>query len=163
LTFAAASAAAGEHLAVVGNLPYGITSQIFAPTGSQHASLDRAVLMVQREVADRINSPAPARATTACSPVTGADLRTLRRISSRCRRILLTSSRRAFDRLPLAVAPRFKELGWKKPVFYPSFRQSLRSKRKTLANNLRAAGFAPSAITTALAQAGIDPQAALKH
>jgi 16S rRNA (adenine1518-N6/adenine1519-N6)-dimethyltransferase len=55
--FAAASAAAGlERLLVVGNLPYGITSQILLKLAASHASLDRAVLMVQREVADRVTA-----------------------------------------------------------------------------------------------------------
>jgi 16S rRNA (adenine1518-N6/adenine1519-N6)-dimethyltransferase len=56
-------------------------------------------------------------------------------------------------------APRFKELGLEEASFLPFVRKAFAQKRKTLANNLRAAGFAPSAITTALAQAGIDPQA----
>ena len=54
--FAAASAKAGERLPVVGNLPYGITSQIVLKLAASHASLDRAVLMVQKEVADRITA-----------------------------------------------------------------------------------------------------------
>src|SRR5579863_8251618 len=52
--FAAASAAAGGRLAVAGNLPYYITSPILLKLAASHAALDRAVLMVQREVADRI-------------------------------------------------------------------------------------------------------------
>jgi 16S rRNA (adenine1518-N6/adenine1519-N6)-dimethyltransferase len=44
----------GQRLPVFGNLPYGITSQILLKLAASHASLDRAVLMVQREVADRI-------------------------------------------------------------------------------------------------------------
>ena len=51
--FAAASAAAGERLRVVGNLPYYITSQILLKLAASHQSLDRAILMAQREVADR--------------------------------------------------------------------------------------------------------------
>src|ERR1017187_6549728 len=54
--FAAASQAAGQRLSVVGNLPYYITSQILLKLASSHAALDRAVLMVQREVADRITA-----------------------------------------------------------------------------------------------------------
>ena len=54
--FAAASAAAGERLLVVGNLPYGITSPILLKLAASHAALDRAVLMVQREVADRVTA-----------------------------------------------------------------------------------------------------------
>ena len=52
--FAAASASAGERLIVLGNLPYYITSPILLKLAANHAVLDRAVLMVQREVADRV-------------------------------------------------------------------------------------------------------------
>src|SRR5260370_21497138 len=52
--FAAASASAGKRLAVAGNLPYYITSPILLKLAANHAALDRAVLMVQRDVADRI-------------------------------------------------------------------------------------------------------------
>jgi len=52
--FAAASAAVGQRLLVVGNLPYGITSQILLKLAASHAAIDRALLMVQREVADRV-------------------------------------------------------------------------------------------------------------
>src|ERR1700721_2064178 len=50
--FAAAAAEAGHKLAIVGNLPYYITSPILLGLAENHAALDRAVLMVQREVAD---------------------------------------------------------------------------------------------------------------
>src|SRR5246127_624314 len=52
--FAAAATTASERLAVVGNLPYYITSPILLKLAANHASLDRAVLMMQREVADRV-------------------------------------------------------------------------------------------------------------
>jgi 16S rRNA (adenine1518-N6/adenine1519-N6)-dimethyltransferase len=38
-------------------------------------------------------------------------------------------------------------------------RKAFAQKRKTLANNLRAAGFSPAASSSAMAQAGIDPHA----
>src|SRR5271168_2241294 len=43
-----------EKLAIVGNLPYYITSQILLHLFDHHQAIDRAVVMVQREVADRI-------------------------------------------------------------------------------------------------------------
>ena len=39
---------------IVGNLPYYITSQILLHLFDHHQAIDRAVIMVQREVADRI-------------------------------------------------------------------------------------------------------------
>jgi len=52
--FAGAAAGAGKRLPVAGNLPYYITSPILLKLAESHAALDRAVLMVQRELADRI-------------------------------------------------------------------------------------------------------------
>src|SRR5450631_2162851 len=54
--FAAAAQTAGQHLLVVGNLPYYITSPILLKLAASAASLSRAVLMVQREVADRVTA-----------------------------------------------------------------------------------------------------------
>jgi 16S rRNA (adenine1518-N6/adenine1519-N6)-dimethyltransferase len=56
-------------------------------------------------------------------------------------------------------APRFDELGVEEESFLQFARQVFAQKRKTLANNLRAAGFSPEAIPSALAAASIPPQA----
>ena len=44
----------GRKLAVIGNLPFYITSDILLHLVEHHAAIDRAVLMVQREVAERV-------------------------------------------------------------------------------------------------------------
>jgi 16S rRNA (adenine1518-N6/adenine1519-N6)-dimethyltransferase len=56
-------------------------------------------------------------------------------------------------------APRFAELGVAEAEFLRFLRQIFAQKRKTLANNLRAAGVAQEAVTGALVAAGIDPLA----
>jgi 16S rRNA (adenine1518-N6/adenine1519-N6)-dimethyltransferase len=56
-------------------------------------------------------------------------------------------------------APRFAGLGVPEAGFLRFLRQAFAQKRKTLANNLRAAGMAPAAAAAALAAAGIAPQA----
>jgi 16S rRNA (adenine1518-N6/adenine1519-N6)-dimethyltransferase len=56
-------------------------------------------------------------------------------------------------------APRFQELEVEEIGFLRFVRQCFAQKRKTLANNLRAAAIAPSTVAAALAQAGVDPQA----
>jgi 16S rRNA (adenine1518-N6/adenine1519-N6)-dimethyltransferase len=45
------------------------------------------------------------------------------------------------------------------PTFVPFLRKIFAQKRKTLSNNLRAAGYSPDAISAALNQAAIDPRA----
>jgi 16S rRNA (adenine1518-N6/adenine1519-N6)-dimethyltransferase len=55
-------------------------------------------------------------------------------------------------------APRFAELGVEEAGFLRFVRQIFAQKRKTLVNNLRAAGVATDAAAAALAAAGIDQQ-----
>jgi 16S rRNA (adenine1518-N6/adenine1519-N6)-dimethyltransferase len=51
----------GSKLVVVGNLPYYITSEILLHLYAHAGALDRAVLMIQREVADRLCASAGSR------------------------------------------------------------------------------------------------------
>ena len=156
--FAAASAAAGERLVVVGNLPYGITSQILLKLASSHAVLDRAVLMVQREVADRIVSGPESRdygllSVTVQMYGPAEKLFTLSPASfSPPPDVYSTVFRWRFD-------PRFAELGVEEVGFLRFVRTVFAQKRKTLANNLRAAGILPANVTAAMASAQIDPLA----
>jgi 16S rRNA (adenine1518-N6/adenine1519-N6)-dimethyltransferase len=156
--FAAASAAAGERLLVVGNLPYGITSQILLKLAASHAALDRAVLMVQREVADRVTAQPGSRDYGLLSVTVQLYGPT---------QSLFTLPPGAFSPPPEVhstvfrwrFAPRFDELGVEEASFLRFIRQCFHQKRKTLANNLRAAGLPPAAVATALAEAAIDPMA----
>jgi 16S rRNA (adenine1518-N6/adenine1519-N6)-dimethyltransferase len=156
--FAAASAAAGERLLVVGNLPYGITSQILLKLAASHAALDRAVLMVQREVADRITAQPGSRDYGLLS----VTVQLYGPAQS-----LFTLPPGAFSPPPEVhstvfrwrFAPRFDELEVEEASFLRFVRTAFAQKRKTLANNLRAAGVAPAAVAAALAEAAIDPMA----
>ena len=154
---AAASGAAGK-LHIVGNLPYYITSPILLHLAAAHASIDIAVLMVQREVADRITAEPGSRdygmlSVTAqlYGPVTP----------------LFTLPPSAFTPPPKVhstvfrwrFAPRFTELGLEPASFTAFLRHAFAQKRKTLANNLRAAAFEDATIAAALDQAGIPIQA----
>jgi 16S rRNA (adenine1518-N6/adenine1519-N6)-dimethyltransferase len=55
-------------------------------------------------------------------------------------------------------APRFAELGVEEGPFITLLKQSFAQKRKTLTNNLRAAGHASEKIAAAFATTGISPQ-----
>ena len=156
--FAAASAEAGERLPVAGNLPYGITSQILLKLAASHAAVDRAVLMVQREVADRICA-GPGSRDYGLLSVTVQMYGPAEK--------LFTLPPAAFTPPPdvhstvfrWRLAPRFHELGVEETGFLRFVRQAFAQKRKTLANNLRAAGIAPEAAAAALAEAAIPAQA----
>jgi 16S rRNA (adenine1518-N6/adenine1519-N6)-dimethyltransferase len=156
--FSAAAARAGGPLRVAGNLPYYITSPILLKLAASHAALHSAVLMVQREVADRV-AAAPGSRDYGLLSVTVQ--------MHGPAEALFTLPPEAFSPPPdvhstvfrWRLAPRFAELGVEEAAFLRFARQAFAQKRKTLANNMRAAGIAPRAAAKAIAQAGIDAQA----
>jgi 16S rRNA (adenine1518-N6/adenine1519-N6)-dimethyltransferase len=156
--FAAAAAHAGRKLVVAGNLPYYITSPILLRLAENHAALDRAVLMVQREVADRITA-APGSRDYGLLSVTVQMYGPVEP--------LFTLPPGAFAPPPEVhssvfrwrFAPRFASLGVDEQPFLRFTRAAFAQKRKTLANNLRAAGHSPARIRHALDHASIAPSA----
>jgi 16S rRNA (adenine1518-N6/adenine1519-N6)-dimethyltransferase len=155
--FAAAQAQADQPLVVVGNLPYYITSLILLHLASYAASIDKAVLMVQREVADRVTAKPGSRDYGLLSV-------TLQLYGSTEQ--LFTLPPEAFNPPPevhstvfrWSFAPRFEALGIEEAPFISFLKQSFAQKRKTLSNNLRAAQHSPESIAAAFAATGINPQ-----
>lgn len=153
--FVAASARAGQKLAVIGNLPYYITSPIILKLAASHAALDRAVLMMQREVADRLAAAAGSRDYGLLS-VTVQLYGPVEK--------LFTLPPCAFSPPPdvhsavirWRFAPRFAELGVEEGEFRRFLKQAFAQKRKTLGNNLRAAGLSAGAIAKALSRVGVE-------
>jgi 16S rRNA (adenine1518-N6/adenine1519-N6)-dimethyltransferase len=153
--FAAAAAQAGQRMRVAGNLPYYITSPILLKLAACHSALDVAVLMVQREVAGRVTAEPGSRDFGLLS----ATVQLYGPVEQ-----LFTLPPAAFSPPPTVhssvfrwrFAPRFVELGVEEAGFLRFLRQAFAQKRKTLSNNLRAAGVAPAVAQLALAEAGID-------
>jgi 16S rRNA (adenine1518-N6/adenine1519-N6)-dimethyltransferase len=147
-----------ERLDVVGNLPYYITSDILLHlfAAMRAGILGRAVLMMQREVAQRVAAPPGTSDYGALSALTHLHAHATE---------LFTLPPAAFSPPPevfstvmrLEAAPRFQELR----VPFEGFNQFLRStfaqKRKTLSNNLRAAGFTAEQLHSAWPPA-LSPQ-----
>jgi 16S rRNA (adenine1518-N6/adenine1519-N6)-dimethyltransferase len=139
-----------QTLDVIGNLPYYITSDILLHlfTSARAGILRRAVLMMQREVADRIASPPGASDYGALSAFTQMHAHAER---------LFTLPPSAFSPPPdvfstvlrLDFAPRFQELHVDPEGFNKFLRSTFAQKRKTLANNLRAAGYDAARLTAA--------------
>jgi len=129
-------------LDVIGNLPYYITSDILLHLyeAARANLLHRAVLMMQREVADRIAAAPGVSDYGALSAFTQLHARVAP---------LFTLPPSAFSPPPdvystvirLDFAPRFAELHVDPEGFNRFLRAGFAQKRKTLANNLRAAGF----------------------
>jgi 16S rRNA (adenine1518-N6/adenine1519-N6)-dimethyltransferase len=133
----------GETADVVGNLPYYITSPILMRlfAAGTRGVLERAVVMMQREVADRLSAAPGCREYGLLSATTQMNARV---------ETLFTLPPAAFSPPPdvystvlrLEFAPRFVELGVDAAGFDAFLRRCFAQKRKTLANNLRAAGHA---------------------
>jgi 16S rRNA (adenine1518-N6/adenine1519-N6)-dimethyltransferase len=142
--------AAGEKVDVVGNLPYYITSdillQLFA-AGSVGV-VERAVLMMQREVAERVAAAPGVKDYGLLSSTAQMNAQVTN---------LFTLPPEAFSPPPevystvlrLEFAPRFVELGVDASGFDAFLHQCFAQKRKTLQNNLRAAGYAAGVLAEA--------------
>jgi 16S rRNA (adenine1518-N6/adenine1519-N6)-dimethyltransferase len=149
------AAAQGPRLQVIGNLPYYISSPILMHLFAHSAVIDRAVLMVQREVAERI-----------VAPPGSSDYGLLSAITQMYAGVehLFTLPPEAFDPPPkvhstvfrLTMRSRFEELGVEPEGFLPFLRQIFAQKRKTLTNNLRAADY--TGLEQVFRACGIDAQ-----
>jgi 16S rRNA (adenine1518-N6/adenine1519-N6)-dimethyltransferase len=156
--FAAAAERSGGRLGVAGNLPYYITSPILLKLAASHAALATAVLMVQREVADRLVA-APGSREYGLLSVTTQMYGPFERLFSLPPQAFSPPPEVHSTVIRWRFAPRFAELGVPEDHFLAFVRQAFAQKRKTLANNLRAAGIAPEAAAHAMEQAGIEPRA----
>jgi len=125
-----------ETVDLVGNLPYYITSDIVLRILELHPNIERAVIMVQREVADRI----AAKPGTRDYGLLSASTQLFARVEK-----LFTLPPAAFSPPPqvhstairLTMAPRLQELQVEDEPFIAFLKLAFAQKRKTLANNLR--------------------------
>ncbi|MGA2688956.1 MAG: 16S rRNA (adenine(1518)-N(6)/adenine(1519)-N(6))-dimethyltransferase RsmA [Candidatus Korobacteraceae bacterium] len=142
-----------ETVDVVGNLPYYITTDIVLRILELHQNIERAVIMVQKEVADRIAAKAGSREYGLLS----ATAQLFARVDK-----LFTLPPEAFSPPPevhssairLTMAPRLQELQVEEGPFIAFLKLAFAQKRKTLANNLRGQ-YDAAAIRAALKSAGV--------
>jgi 16S rRNA (adenine1518-N6/adenine1519-N6)-dimethyltransferase len=140
----------GETADAIGNLPYYITSDILLKLFAAGSAglLSRAVVMMQREVADRVAASPGVRDYGLLSATAQLNARVER---------LFDLPPSAFSPPPevystvlrLQFAPRFAELGVDPRGFDTFLKQSFAQKRKTLENNLRAAGYSSEQLIAA--------------
>ena len=121
---------------VVGNIPYYITSDILLHLFEQHESVETIVVMVQKEVADRLAAE-PGSRDYGLLTVTAQLFASVER--------LFTLSPGAFSPPPqvyssilrLRIAPKAQSLGVDSQEFLDFCKLAFAQKRKTLFNNLR--------------------------
>jgi 16S rRNA (adenine1518-N6/adenine1519-N6)-dimethyltransferase len=151
--FAAHSLACGSKLVVTGNLPYQATGAILRRVVAHRAALTGAVMMVQREVRDRLVAEPATKQYGALTIFTRAGFE----VETVCR--LRPGSFYPAPKVESAVVrllPRDTALAEETESFQAVVRAAFQMRRKTLRNALRALGDADRA-DRALSGAGIDP------
>src|SRR5437762_7245101 len=121
---------------VIGNLPYYITSPILMHLFSHHEHIEQIVIMVQREVAERIAAEPGGREYGVLS----ATAQLFARVEN-----LFTLPPGAFTPPPkvhstvlrLTIEPRAQKLGVEPGAFLEFLKLAFAQKRKTLLNNLK--------------------------
>jgi 16S rRNA (adenine1518-N6/adenine1519-N6)-dimethyltransferase len=147
------SRACGSKLVVTGNLPYQATGAILRRVVAHRAVLRGAVMMVQREVRDRLVAEPATKQYGALTVFTRAGFE----IETLCR--LRPGSFYPAPKVDSAVVrllPRETPLAEETESFQAVVRAAFQMRRKTLRNAVRALGDADRA-DQALSEAGIDP------
>ena len=151
-------AATGSKITVVGNLPYGISSQILIKLIQSRSAIERTVLMFQKELAQRITAQPG-----------GRDYGRITAMLRYCAdiRILANIKAAAFYPPPnvdsTVIETRFKSTAIYGPhdeaMLYAVIKAAFGNRRKTLKNALAASGLGIDAQTAleALMRAWIDP------
>jgi len=148
------SGACGTKLVVTGNLPYQATGAILRRVVAHRAALRGAVLMVQREVRDRLVAPPATKEYGALTVFTRAGFE----IETVCR--LRPGSFYPAPQVESSVVrllPHEVPLAEETHSLQAVVRASFQMRRKTLRNALRALGD-PDRVDRALDEAGIDPK-----
>src|SRR3984957_15863461 len=140
----------GETADVIGNLPYYITSDILLKLFAAGSAgiVSRAVLMMQREVADRVSAAPGIRDYGLLSATAQMNAQVDH---------LFTLPPSAFSPPPdvystvlrLHFQPRFAEMDVHPIGFNAFLKRCFAQKRKTLQNNLRVAGYTPQQLSAA--------------
>lgn len=147
------SKTSGSKLVVTGNLPYQATGAIIRRVVAEREVLSGAVLMVQREVRDRLVAEPASKEYGALTVFTRAAFE----IETVCR--LRPGSFYPAPKVESAVVrlmPRATPLAQETESFRALVRAAFQQRRKTLRNALRAIGDADRA-EQALLRAGIEP------
>lgn len=138
---------------VIGNIPYYITSDILLKLFENHQHFDRFVLMMQKEVADRIL----AKPGSSDYGLLSATAQLYTRVEK-----ILTLPPGAFNPPPkvhsivlrFETAPRLEELQVEEEPFIDFLKLSFAQKRKTFVNNLKSR-YADADLKSALKNAGL--------
>lgn len=150
------SVSAPPHsLVVAGNIPYAITGEILRNLVEQRGLIARAVLMVQKEVRDRLIAEAGTKSYGALSVFVQAAFKVSSvRIVRKGAFFPAPNVDSAIVKLAALEPPRAVETA----AFRATVRAAFQSRRKTLTNALRTAGFSHAQVERAVEALGLDAQ-----
>ena len=149
---------AGEKITVIGNLPYGISSQILIKLIQSRSAIERTVLMFQKELAQRISAQPG-----------GRDYGRITAMLRYCADIRILANIKASVFYPppkvdsTVIEARFKSTTMYGPhdeaMLFAVIKAAFGNRRKTLKNALAASGLGIDSriALEALKSAGIDP------
>jgi 16S rRNA (adenine1518-N6/adenine1519-N6)-dimethyltransferase len=138
---------------VVGNLPYYITSDILLRLFEFHDQFDVIVIMVQREVADRI-AAAPGSRDYGLLSATAQLYAKVEKLFTLPPEAFAPPPKVHSTVLRLTMAPRFAELEIKPAEFIGFLKTAFAMKRKTLLNNLKK-DYSEELVRSTLRETGI--------
>ncbi len=146
-----------EPKAIVSNLPYYITGPLITRFAECRLGFDRAILMMQREVGERILA-LPGNSDRGSLSVYLQAQFEIEKVCAVPPGAFLPPPK--VESLVLQFTPRIREGDWMGlPEVSNWVRKSFAQPRKTLANNLRAAGFERGEVESAMRQVGLDLRA----
>lgn len=130
------SRAPNERVKVVGNIPYYITSDILLRLFAQHESVETIVIMVQKEVADRL-AAVPGSRDYGLLTVTAQLFTDIEALFTLPPNMFAPPPKVHSTVLRLRVAPKGVRLNVDPNAFIDFCKLAFSQKRKTLINNLR--------------------------
>ena len=144
-----------ERARVVGNLPYYITSDILLRLFEYHRYFSTIVIMVQKEVADRL-AAAPGNREYGLLSATAQLYGKVEKIFTLPPNAFAPPPKVHSSVVKLSIDPRFEDLRVPEQDFIAFLKQGFGQKRKTLWNNLKTY-YSQEQLRSAMAKSGIKP------
>ncbi len=147
-----------DKLLVIGNLPYNISSQVLLKLVRERDSIKKAVLMFQKELAERIQAPCGGRDYGRLSVIMQycCEIKTIADIEGK---LFFPKPEIESRVIALSFFKKTRFSGEKEVFFFKVIKAAFSKRRKTLKNSLSGAelGITPKIAAHALEKSGIDP------
>lgn len=144
-----------ERVRVVGNLPYFLTSDILLRLFEYRKYFESIVIMVQREVADRLAAQ-PGHSEYGLLSATAQLYASVEKLFTLPPSAFFPPPKVHSAVVRLTIASRIEALRVREEGFIEFLKKSFGQKRKTLWNNLKTE-YEPSALRAALEKSGVKP------